>query len=483
MKSYYEILEVEPGVHEREIKRAYFRAIRKYPPDKEKEAFQNIRKAYETLMDSDGRREYDQSLCVEPEFQSAYSEIRSLMKSRRLEAAEECAVEVLDHAEIKEFRALLGWIYILKESFGKAVKSFEQAVKLDPDNIDYSEGLLLAYWNRGWCKKALEVCKGLEIRDCRLAEFYLSYGGILYNRGAKAAAVKKLETAAGLLNEGTYNSEVLCEAWVKLFQEGCRGDEDFLTECFRIFNGFISICSYDERKLGEMVEKVSLNFLEDMEISAGLENGIKELMDNLMKRGEAVLKEPRLRLLIETVPRKLEAKKIKKDSRIPRKLHELVETFYAGGVAEAMKGSECGSRDYEEIKEAVILAKLAVIESFPGIKKGFKIIKDEYPYCRQDMGEFLDEVVKAGSKAKLLNKYEKQFDKIRQVMMDNLFYSMAGFDEAEPFGNDLDEFWEEDFFNAGKTEPYQRKEPKIGRNAPCPCGSGKKYKNCCGKNC
>ncbi|MBQ1670212.1 MAG: SEC-C domain-containing protein, partial [Treponema sp.] len=23
---------------------------------------------------------------------------------------------------------------------------------------------------------------------------------------------------------------------------------------------------------------------------------------------------------------------------------------------------------------------------------------------------------------------------------------------------------------------------KIGRNEPCPCGSGKKFKNCCGKN-
>ena len=23
---------------------------------------------------------------------------------------------------------------------------------------------------------------------------------------------------------------------------------------------------------------------------------------------------------------------------------------------------------------------------------------------------------------------------------------------------------------------------KIGRNDPCPCGSGKKYKNCCGRN-
>ncbi len=29
--------------------------------------------------------------------------------------------------------------------------------------------------------------------------------------------------------------------------------------------------------------------------------------------------------------------------------------------------------------------------------------------------------------------------------------------------------------------PLKRSGPKIGRNAPCPCGSGKKYKKCCGK--
>ena len=32
-----------------------------------------------------------------------------------------------------------------------------------------------------------------------------------------------------------------------------------------------------------------------------------------------------------------------------------------------------------------------------------------------------------------------------------------------------------------KQEPV-RVEPKIGRNDPCPCGSGKKYKNCHGKD-
>lgn len=36
------------------------------------------------------------------------------------------------------------------------------------------------------------------------------------------------------------------------------------------------------------------------------------------------------------------------------------------------------------------------------------------------------------------------------------------------------------FFYPGVTSPYA-KANKIGRNDPCPCGSGKKYKNCCGK--
>ena len=30
-------------------------------------------------------------------------------------------------------------------------------------------------------------------------------------------------------------------------------------------------------------------------------------------------------------------------------------------------------------------------------------------------------------------------------------------------------------------ETVRREEPKVGRNDPCPCGSGKKYKKCCGR--
>jgi uncharacterized protein YecA (UPF0149 family) len=44
---------------------------------------------------------------------------------------------------------------------------------------------------------------------------------------------------------------------------------------------------------------------------------------------------------------------------------------------------------------------------------------------------------------------------------------------AKEFSGDLDD---DEFY----PETYVRTEPKIGRNDPCPCGSGKKYKKCCG---
>jgi preprotein translocase subunit SecA len=34
----------------------------------------------------------------------------------------------------------------------------------------------------------------------------------------------------------------------------------------------------------------------------------------------------------------------------------------------------------------------------------------------------------------------------------------------------------------GGISPIARKDAKVGRNDPCPCGSGKKYKKCHGEN-
>ena len=41
---------------------------------------------------------------------------------------------------------------------------------------------------------------------------------------------------------------------------------------------------------------------------------------------------------------------------------------------------------------------------------------------------------------------------------------------------------EKEIATAYKQSKIVRNENKIGRNDACPCGSGKKYKKCCGNN-
>lgn len=72
-----------------------------------------------------------------------------------------------------------------------------------------------------------------------------------------------------------------------------------------------------------------------------------------------------------------------------------------------------------------------------------------------------------------------------QEMYEEVITTWAGYNDDygdENMTNDIG--WPEKnslFYNAEVQLPYERAAPKIGRNDPCPCGSGKKYKKCCGK--
>jgi hypothetical protein len=76
----------------------------------------------------------------------------------------------------------------------------------------------------------------------------------------------------------------------------------------------------------------------------------------------------------------------------------------------------------------------------------------------------------------------------RRPPIDDVAAATAWWDRSSPDGEDEDDLLpnEEDGWNergGGYTEvaePY-RAPPKVGRNEPCPCGSGKKYKKCCGR--
>jgi len=50
MSACWDVLGIEPGSSETEIKRAYARLVRKYPPEGDAAAFQRVREAYESAL-------------------------------------------------------------------------------------------------------------------------------------------------------------------------------------------------------------------------------------------------------------------------------------------------------------------------------------------------------------------------------------------------------------------------------------------------
>jgi preprotein translocase subunit SecA len=74
--------------------------------------------------------------------------------------------------------------------------------------------------------------------------------------------------------------------------------------------------------------------------------------------------------------------------------------------------------------------------------------------------------------------FELFLDMLERINLDTvgkLFaIQPAGEEDLKPEGPVI-------FMNRGEEEAPSRAGQKIGRNDPCPCGSGKKYKKCCGK--
>ena len=79
------------------------------------------------------------------------------------------------------------------------------------------------------------------------------------------------------------------------------------------------------------------------------------------------------------------------------------------------------------------------------------------------------------SPIKLEIDFEKLYKKMVEYKAEHL-YKLPQWDNI---------YTEEERKNFTKEQKKSRtivKAKKIGRNDPCPCGSGKKYKKCCGAN-
>jgi uncharacterized protein YchJ len=60
-------------------------------------------------------------------------------------------------------------------------------------------------------------------------------------------------------------------------------------------------------------------------------------------------------------------------------------------------------------------------------------------------------------------------------------FVVSNFGEKTTFTFRMPSLMKFDFSKESYLKPIINEGEKVGRNGPCPCGSGKKYKHCCGK--
>ena len=176
----------------------------------------------------------------------------------------------------------------------------------------------------------------------------------------------------------------------------------------------------------------------------------------------------------------LKAEKFDKDIVIDEliaKAHEIYE----------VKEQEIGSDNIRELERIVMLKVVDQkwmdhIDNMDELKKGIGLQgygqKDPVVQYRLEGTEMFDEMIEdiRTDVAKIMLNLRKQEGPVQRTEVTRV--TGAGLEDTAI--NLVDGKISEK--EGGMNKTVVNDEPKIGRNDPCPCGSGKKYKNCCGKN-
>lgn len=140
------------------------------------------------------------------------------------------------------------------------------------------------------------------------------------------------------------------------------------------------------------------------------------------------------------------------------------------------KEKEFSSEELRELERLVLLKVvdsnwMEHIDNMDQLKQGINLraygqVDPVQAYTKEGFGMFeeMNHVIREDTV-----KYLFHMEKVEEIVNEK---------PVEVFTNDPSAGSEGD---SAKKKPIVKKE-KIGRNDPCPCGSGKKYKKCCGKN-
>lgn len=473
----YRVLQLEPGADKQAVKKAYFKLIRQYPPEKAPEKFKEIREAYEYLQEEANLVDMQKTVQLPEEFIKPYCQVLEWMKEKEYDKAATLCERVLSIVELLEFRVLLGKAYILNENSGKAVKLWEGLCKKHKDNTEYLEQLGDAYRARGWNNKAFQVYYMLYERKVESLSFYDKLMDIATLQGAQELIreiSKRIFDYYRRMGKHTREdaesmSSILYTVSDYMSQVDCQWLLNHSDEILKIMIEVpMELTIYENTLLHNYCDLIDI-----FEQDEAAELAVAKYREYISANEKSISVENQYQLLF--VKAHLEEIRMKKDSLIHDIIRETSNFWYGmlvhktvadkETIAELQMMQHLMDKHYDD--SCIYDTLLYMVNDLNRISPSLQYVKEEYPILRQAMGEYLEEMINCTSQDYLLRKYEKIYKKLMGYPSGARLTLSSGEEE-----NDYDSY---------ENGTYQREGTKTGRNDPCPCGSGKKYKKCCGK--
>ncbi len=455
MSDYYSILEITPEATSTEIKKAYFKLVRKYPPERHPEEFKRIREAYEVLIDQNTRKQYD-------EIETLPEQVKKIVRygEKTLEEGNTSGViNLLEHAlkiypRFTVIKNLLGEAYNANGNTGKAVTIFKELVSQEPENAGFAGKLAHAYLERGWHKKAIKQYKKALDLDQDNISLWL---------GLIDSHLKD--------NDKTTAREVAYEALEVSNHRGW----DNLELYYHIIQIDIFTGSIEELKqhISEMQEKASTNNEDKSNVAWFLAT----LSKNLLLHGMTEQSNMTINTAFELLPEDEEIKEIREyinsKTILMEELFSLKEDVTIDEVFKDMMEFELQNCNCPQCQDTQLSMETYILSYIENMRSSIRKIKSNYPSLYSLKKDFFDQAINPKKTQYLIENQIKKTEKFKKQHPEFFEDDIDG----NIFLDDNEE--DEDYFFI-PPEPVKREGPKIGRNEPCPCGSGKKYKKCCG---
>lgn len=122
-------------------------------------------------------------------------------------------------------------------------------------------------------------------------------------------------------------------------------------------------------------------------------------------------------------------------------------------------------------KFGLLDTQLCMIEERGEILEQAEIVKKDYPEFYKKMQDFLQKLENEKNLGFLKDSLQKTYRRLEPDFGGGHYYQKYPHEKELARGTLIS--------NGMDGEPYVRSTKKVGRNDPCPCGSGKKYKQCC----